>query len=46
MINTDITKIALSKSGLWLGTVEERKDEEYQNEIRLKFWHFCEEKQM
>lgn len=45
MINTEITKIALSKSGLWLATVEERKDEQFHNEIRLKFWHFLEEKQ-
>lgn len=45
MNNTEITKVALSRSGLWLATVEERHDEQYHNEIRLKFWHFSEEKQ-
>lgn len=46
MINTEIRKVALSKSGLWLATVEERNDDKYHNEIRLKFWHFSEEEQM
>lgn len=40
MKNTDITKLAISKSGDWLATVEERKDFTYQYEIRLKFWMF------
>ncbi|CAH1961489.1 unnamed protein product [Acanthoscelides obtectus] len=40
MKNTEITKIAISKCGLWLATVEERIDELYSNEIRLKFWKF------
>lgn len=46
MNNTEITKVALSKSGLWMATVEERRDDHYHNEVRLKFWHFMEEKQM
>nr|CAH7748419.1 unnamed protein product [Callosobruchus chinensis] len=40
MINTEITKMAISKCGLWLATVEERNDDLYSNEIRLKFWKF------
>lgn len=45
MVNTEIKKVAISKSGLWFSTVEERKDEEYCDEIRLKFWKFDESKQ-
>ncbi|KAJ8959492.1 hypothetical protein NQ318_022189 [Aromia moschata] len=44
--NTEIMRVALSKNGHWLATVEERKDEKYQNEIRLKFWKFDNEKQI
>ncbi|XP_066254192.1 WD repeat-containing protein 75 isoform X1 [Euwallacea similis] len=43
--NTDLKKIALSRSGNWLGTVEERKDGEQLKELRLKFWFFNKEKQ-
>lgn len=46
MINTEITKLALSKSGRWLASIEERRDSQYQNEVRLKFWHFSETNQM
>ncbi|XP_072389033.1 WD repeat-containing protein 75 [Diabrotica undecimpunctata] len=45
MINTEVTKVAISKSGLWFATIEERKDKEYNYEIRLKFWKFDESKQ-
>ncbi|GLV34579.1 lethal (2) 05287 [Carabus blaptoides fortunei] len=38
--NTNVTKIALSKSGDWLACVEERHDTETISEIRLKFFHF------
>ncbi|KAG5869680.1 hypothetical protein JTB14_035605 [Gonioctena quinquepunctata] len=45
MVNTEITKVAISKTGFWLATVEERKDVEFHSEIRLKFWKFDESKQ-
>ncbi|XP_056641276.1 WD repeat-containing protein 75 [Diorhabda sublineata] len=45
MINTEIKKVTISKSGLWFATVEERNDKEYNHEIRLKFWQFDEFKQ-
>ncbi|XP_018576979.1 WD repeat-containing protein 75 [Anoplophora glabripennis] len=45
MENTDVTKVAISKNGLWLGTVEERRDKVYNSEIRLKFWKFNSEMQ-
>ncbi|CAH1122893.1 unnamed protein product [Ceutorhynchus assimilis] len=43
--NTDVQKIALSKSGKWLATVEERTELNVCKEIRLKFWHFNSENQ-
>ncbi|KAJ8927904.1 hypothetical protein NQ314_019534, partial [Rhamnusium bicolor] len=43
--NTEIMQIAISKNGGWLATVEERKDEQYHSEIRLKFWKFNNEMQ-
>lgn len=43
--NTDVTKVAISKNGLWLATVEERRDTVYHDEIRLKFWKFSSELQ-
>nr|XP_023018892.1 WD repeat-containing protein 75 [Leptinotarsa decemlineata] len=46
MVNTEITKFAISKTGLWLANIEERRDMEYHKEIRLKFWKFDESKQM
>ncbi|CAH1179534.1 unnamed protein product [Phaedon cochleariae] len=45
ILNTEITKVAISQSGLWLASVEERKDIDFHNEIRLKFWNFDESKQ-
>lgn len=42
--NTLVSKIALSQSGSWLATVEERKDENVCKELRLKFWNFSQEK--
>lgn len=38
--NTQVSKIAISKNGLWLASVESRKDLEYSSELRLKFWQF------
>lgn len=43
--NTLVSKIALSRSGLWLATVEERMDDNVSKELRLKFWNFNQEKQ-
>ncbi|KAJ8969719.1 hypothetical protein NQ317_006108 [Molorchus minor] len=43
--NTEIRKTAISKNGSWLATVEERPDQEYHSELRLKFWKFNSEKQ-
>lgn len=44
--NTEVRKVALSKSGKWLATVEERREENISKELRLKFWIFNSEKQM
>ncbi|XP_076263531.1 WD repeat-containing protein l(2)05287 [Rhynchophorus ferrugineus] len=44
--NTEVRKVALSKSGKWLATVEDRRSEGVCNEIRLKFWQFNSAKQM
>ncbi|KAK9875158.1 hypothetical protein WA026_005949 [Henosepilachna vigintioctopunctata] len=39
--NTRVTKFAISKSGLWLVTVEERRNSQFvDHEMRLKFWSF------
>lgn len=38
MINTDVTRVAISEDGKWLATVEERDDKETHLEIRLKYW--------
>lgn len=37
--------MALSKSGKWLATIEDRKEGITTKEIRLKFWFFSSEKQ-
>ncbi|XP_050303801.1 WD repeat-containing protein 75 [Anthonomus grandis grandis] len=44
--NTDVKKIALSKNGKWLATIEERKEKKICKEVRLKFWTFNRQKQM
>ncbi|XP_043271275.1 WD repeat-containing protein 75 [Venturia canescens] len=46
LVNTEVTKIALSPDGSWMATVEERDDKEYFIEIRLKFWKFDAQKQI
>lgn len=38
--NTQVVGLALDKSGNWLATVEERVDDKYAFELRLKFWNF------
>ncbi|KAK5639876.1 hypothetical protein RI129_010687 [Pyrocoelia pectoralis] len=38
--NTNVTKFAVSSHGLWLATSEERPDDKYSFELRLKFWCF------
>ncbi|KAJ3663535.1 hypothetical protein Zmor_007789 [Zophobas morio] len=38
--NTQVSKIAISKNGLWLATVESRRDPDYSSELRLKLWKF------
>ncbi|KAL3276547.1 hypothetical protein HHI36_011922 [Cryptolaemus montrouzieri] len=39
--NTQVIKFAISRNGLWLATVEERKDLQCSHhELRLKFWNF------
>lgn len=38
--NTNVSKIAINKNGLWMATVEKREDREYSPELRLKFWNF------
>lgn len=46
IINTEVTKIALSSDGSWLATVEERNDGISSPEVRLKFWKYSSENQM
>lgn len=46
IINTEITKVDISTCGLWLATAEERNDEQFNAEVRLKFWKFDQTKQM
>lgn len=43
--NTNVTKFAASSQGLWLATAEERPDDKYSFELRLKFWFFNSVKQ-
>ncbi|CAH0548148.1 unnamed protein product [Brassicogethes aeneus] len=43
--NTEVKKIAISKCGFWLATVEKRENLKYHMEIRLKFWKFNEKQQ-
>jgi NET1-associated nuclear protein 1 (U3 small nucleolar RNA-associated protein 17) len=38
--NTQVSKIAVSKNGLWMVTVESRDDPEFSHELRMKFWKF------
>ncbi|KAF5278510.1 hypothetical protein FQR65_LT15681 [Abscondita terminalis] len=44
--NTNVTKFAIDSQGLWLATVEERHDDKYASEVRLKFWEFNSVKQL
>lgn len=46
IVNTEVTKIALSYDGMWMATVEERNDKISSIEIRLKFWMYDLNKQM
>ncbi|XP_030761208.1 WD repeat-containing protein 75 [Sitophilus oryzae] len=47
MENTEVRKLALSKTGKWLATVEDRNGEKNVcEEVRLKFWQFNTEKQI
>lgn len=46
IVNTEVTKAALSQDGLWMATVEQRDDEVSNMEVRLKFWKFDTETQM
>ncbi|RZC38720.1 WD repeat-containing protein 75, partial [Asbolus verrucosus] len=43
--NTQVSKIAMTRDGLWMATVEIRQDPEFSPELRLKFWYFDLEKQ-
>lgn len=43
--NIDVSKIAISKMGLWLATVEQRNEINFAAEVRLKFWGFVVAKQ-
>ncbi|XP_060521016.1 WD repeat-containing protein 75 [Cylas formicarius] len=45
MENTDVRKVALSDDRCWMATVEERRDGNDCQEIRLKYWRFDAEKQ-
>lgn len=36
----EVTGIAFSKNGLWLGTVEQRLITDLDKEIKLKFWFY------
>ncbi|KAJ8919827.1 hypothetical protein NQ315_006356 [Exocentrus adspersus] len=45
MENIEVTKTAVSRTGVWLATVEERRDPVYHSELRLKFWKFSSEQQ-
>lgn len=38
--NVDVSKIAISKMGLWMATVEQRNEIGFAAEVRLKFWKF------
>ncbi|XP_046621539.1 WD repeat-containing protein 75 [Neodiprion virginianus] len=44
--NTEVTKVALSQDGLWMGSVEQRDDGLSEMEVRLKFWNFDTDTQM
>lgn len=45
IVNTEVTKIALSCDGTWMATVEERNDGVSNPEVRLKFWKYISENQ-
>lgn len=43
--NIDIKKLAISKTGHWMATIEQRNDKNLVVEVRLKFWKFDATKQ-
>lgn len=38
--NLDIKTLAISKTGHWMVTVEQRNEKNFVVEVRLKFWKF------
>lgn len=43
--NLDVKMLAISKTGHWMATVEQRNDLNLVVEVRLKFWKFDATKQ-
>lgn len=43
--NLDVKTLAISKTGHWMVTVEQRNDKNAVVEVRLKFWKFDATKQ-
>ncbi|XP_058803297.1 WD repeat-containing protein 75 [Phymastichus coffea] len=45
IVNTEVTRVAISSDGVFMATMEERDDGVSSMEIRLKFWEFHADKQ-
>lgn len=43
--NIDVKLLAISKTGHWMATIEQRNDKTLVAEVRLKFWKFDATKQ-
>ena len=40
IIDANVSHVAFSSDGLWMGTIDERDDGQFQREVYLKFWSY------